>query len=75
MTGSGGTGSNLATNKGEGWAEMVLGSVEGGGTRHGLKGLIGEVRLVNPPCCSIPRVEISIGWLSIGHSGDLVLNS
>jgi len=43
--------------------------------RHGLKGLIGETYLVNPLCCSILCIGVGIGWLSVGHSGDLVLNS
>jgi len=52
-----------------------FGQCGGGGARYGLKGLIGQMRLVNPPRCSIPRVGIGIGWSSVGHSGDLVLNS
>jgi len=43
--------------------------------RHGLKGLIGETHLVNPLHCSIPRVGVGISWWSVGHSGDLVLDS
>jgi len=43
--------------------------------RHGLKGLIGEMRLVNPPRCSISHVGVSIGWPSIWHGDDLVLDA
>ena len=43
--------------------------------RHGLKGLIGETRLVDPLCCSVPRIGVVIGWLSVGHGGDLVLDA
>jgi len=74
VTGRGRTEGNLATDKGEGWAEIVLGSAERA-ERYGLKGLIGETRLFNPPCCSVPHIGVGIGWLSIGHSSDLVLNS
>ena len=74
VTGRGGTGGNLATDKGKGQAETVLGSA-GDGARYGLKGLIGEACLVNPPCCSVPHIGVGIGWSSVGHSGDLVLNS
>ena len=39
--------------------------------RYRLEDLIGEVCLVDPPCCSVPRIGVSIGWSSIGHSSDL----
>jgi len=42
--------------------------------RHGLKGLIGEVHLVNSLCCSVPRIRASISWSSVWHSGNLVLD-
>jgi len=32
-------------------------------------------RLVNPLCCSIPHVGVSISWSSIWHGGNLVLNA
>jgi len=43
--------------------------------RHGLKGLIGEVRLVDPLCCFVPHIGISVGWSSIRHGGNLVLDA
>ena len=43
--------------------------------RHGLKGLVSKVRLVDPPCCSVPRVRISVGRLSVWHGGNLVLDA
>jgi len=43
--------------------------------RHGLKGLIGETRLVDPPCCSVLRVGISVGRSSVQHGGNLVLDA
>jgi len=43
--------------------------------RHGLKGLIGEARLVDPPCCSVPYVGISVGRSSVRHGGNLVLDA
>ena len=43
--------------------------------RHGLKGLIGEARLVDSSCCSIPCVEVSISGSSVWHGGNLVLDT
>ena len=43
--------------------------------RHGLKDLIGESRLVNPPSYSIPHIRIGISGSSVWHGGDLVLNA
>jgi len=43
--------------------------------QYRLKGLVGEARLVNPPCCSIPHVRISVGRSSVRHGGDLVLDT
>jgi len=43
--------------------------------RHGLKGLIGEAHLVNPLCCSVPHVGISVGRSSVWHGGNLVLDA
>jgi len=42
--------------------------------RYRLKGLISKACLVDPPRCSVPHVGISIGQLSIWHSGNLVLD-
>jgi len=42
--------------------------------RHRLKDLIGEARLVDPLCCSIPRIGISVSRSSVRHGGDLVLD-
>jgi len=45
------------------------------GARHGLESLIGEVRLVDPLSCSVPRVGVGVGGSSVWHGGDLVLNA
>jgi len=42
--------------------------------RHGLKGLIGKTRLVNPLHCSVPYIGVDISWSSVWHSGNLVLD-
>jgi len=43
--------------------------------RHGLKGLVGEARLVDPLCSLVPYVGISVGRSSIRHGGNLVLDA
>jgi len=43
--------------------------------QHELKDLIGEARLVNPLCCSIPCVGVGVSRSSVWHSGNLVLDA
>jgi len=43
--------------------------------RHGLKSLIDEACLVDPLRCSVPRIGISVGWSSVQHGGNLVLDA
>jgi len=43
--------------------------------RYRLKGLVGEASLVDPLCCSVPCVGISVGRSSVWHGGDLVLDT
>ena len=45
------------------------------GARHRLESLIGKVRLVDPPSCSVPHVGVSVGRSSVRHGGNLVLNA
>jgi len=52
-----------------------FGQCEGGRAQYGLKGFIGEVYLVDPLCCSVSCIGVSIGQLFIWHSGDLVLDA
>jgi len=42
--------------------------------QHELKGLIGKVCLVNPLRCSVLCIGVGIGWSSVWHSSDLVLD-
>jgi len=67
MTGGGGARGNLAADNSGGRAKTVL--------QRGLEGFVCEARLVNPPCCSIPRIGVGVSWLSIGHGGNLVLDA
>jgi len=74
-TRGGGARGNLAADNGRGRAETVLIEAKGGRARHGLEGFICKACLINPPCCSIPRVRVGVSWSSVGHGGNLVLDA